>query len=72
MCYFLKATSRLFGKAYLIQIDNHRWYFVLDIQLHFSYFQLTQRRVLITLFLNQLGTELLKPISWQQRIEEIE
>jgi hypothetical protein len=43
--YFLKATSRLFGKACLIPIDNHRWYIFLDIQLRFSYIQLTQKRV---------------------------
>jgi len=45
--YFLKATSRLFGKACLIPIGNHRWYIFLDIQLRFSYIQLTQKRVLI-------------------------
>ena len=43
----------------------------LDIHLHFSYIQVTQKRVLITLFLDQLGAELLEPISWQQKIEEI-
>jgi hypothetical protein len=30
-----------------IAIGNHRWYIFLDIQLRFSYIQLTQKRVLI-------------------------
>jgi hypothetical protein len=45
---------------------------LLDIQPRFSYIQLTQEWDLITLFLDQLGAELLEPISWQQRIEENE
>jgi hypothetical protein len=42
-----ESNESPFWQGMLEANGNHRWYIFLDIQLRFSYIQLTQKRVLI-------------------------